>query len=287
MKKNKPELLLGAHVSISGGFDQAIHRAVELGCNTMQIFLKSNRQWAARPINQQEIEQFKKAQIESSVCIVVAHSTYLVNIGAPDNEINRKSVACLRLELERCGKLGIPYLVIHPGAYLQSSQEECIEIIIKNLNAILAHDHGTTMILLENTAGQGTTVGFTFEQLAYIMKQVTQPERIGICLDTCHAFVAGYDFRTTETYQVFMQHIDATVGIERLKVIHINDSKKGLGSRVDRHEHIGKGQIGLEVFRLIVNDPRLYKIPKILETPDEPEGADRQNMAIIQKLVKQ
>lgn len=273
-------------MSISGGFEKSIDRAELIGCTCIQIFTKSNRQWYAKNLNKEEIALFKKKLDASTIIKVVAHASYLINIGSPDKNTNQQSIDALSLELQRCQALGIPSLIIHPGAYLGSSLEACLELIAENLNTILDKNQGETSILLENTAGQGTTVGYTFEQLATIYGHIKQKKRIGFCFDTCHAFVAGYDFRTKKTYTNLWSHVDEIIGIKNIKAIHMNDSKKNLGSKVDRHEHIGKGQLGLEAFQLLLNDENLFDIPKILETPkDDSLSGYANNMETLRKLL--
>ncbi len=285
MPKKQP-LLLGAHMSGAGGLEQAIVRGQAIGCTTIQLFTKSNRQWRARPLTTQEIELFKQTKKNSTIQSIAAHAAYLINIGSANSEVREKSVASLKQELERCQLLEIPYLIIHPGARGKNLEEqECLALIADNINQVLATTPGSTMLLLETMAGQGSNVCFSFEQLAQIIAQVKQKERIGVCLDTCHVFAAGYDLRSQEQYEHMWQQFDATVGLNYLKVIHVNDSKKKLGSRVDRHEHIGKGELGIEPFRLLFNDPRFFAIPKILETPKESDQEDIVNMQTIKDVI--
>jgi deoxyribonuclease IV len=268
VKKLEQMLLLGAHMSIAGGFRLAIKRAESIHATCLQIFTKSNKQWSAKDLTYNEIEQFKQS-VRSSTIIqdVIAHASYLINLGSPDKSIEQKSVHALAVELLRCQALGIPYLVIHPGAHLNSSVKECLDQISDNINIILEENPGDTSILLENTAGQGTTICYTFEHLAIIYNNIFQKERVGFCFDTCHAFAAGYDFSTPKTYQDMWRLFDKKLGLNNLKVIHVNDSKRELGSNIDRHEHIGKGKIGLSAFKLLFNDKNFFGIPKILETP--------------------
>lgn len=286
MKNTTSTLLLGAHMSIAGGIDKALTRGESINCTCIQLFTKSNRQWSARDIPDNEIVSYKNTLKNSSIRAVVAHASYLINIGSPDETLSKKSVIALIQELHRCEILGIPYLVLHPGAHLTSSPEACLDLIAHNINYIFSHNPGKTMLLLENTAGQGSTVAYTFEQLARIYNQINQKKRIGFCFDTCHAFVAGYDFRTPKTYHALWELFDKILGFDHLKAIHINDSKKGLGSHIDRHEHIGKGALGLEAFSLLFNDERLFDIPKILETPKEDElKEDSMNIETIKSLL--
>jgi len=267
-KKNSG-LLFGAHMSISGGYEKAILRGESIGCTAIQIFTKSNRQWAAKPISDHEAELFQKKFKESTVKSVIVHASYLINIGSSDQAINQNSIHALIEELGRCEKLGLSYLVLHPGSRQGTSEKECLIIIAESLNKVFAQQKSTVMVLLENTAGMGTSVGYTFEQLAEIYSQVTDKKRLGICVDTCHAFAAGYDFRTKSVYDKTWEEFDKILGLDLLKAMHINDSKKPCGSKVDRHAFIGKGVMGLEAFKLLFNDERFFDIPKTLETPIE------------------
>lgn len=284
----KKRLLLGAHMSIADGFDTACLAASAIGCTTMQIFTKSNRQWKAKVLTTQEISSFKQTQQDTGITPVVAHASYLINIGSIDTKILHSSKQALLLELERCTALGIPYLVLHPGSYVTGSQQECLAQIADVLDEILAvHHKGAPMILLETMAGQGTTVGKTFEQLAWIQKKITHQERLGVCLDTCHLFAAGYPLHTEKDYYETLQIYDDVLGIQSIKTIHLNDSKKPCGSHIDRHEHLGKGTLGKDIFRLILNDPRLFDIPKILETPIDNEGNHARNICYALSLLSQ
>lgn len=232
MKDKKP-LLLGAHISIAGGLEKAIERGESIGCTTIQIFTKSNRQWRARPISSDEAEQFKTAVKKSFIKPVVAHASYLINIGAPEKEIEKKSVEALLIEVQRCEQLDIPYLILHPGSYKQQNEQACLDRIARNLDRIFAKTTGKTKILLETMAGQGSSVGYTFEQIAYIRNATKHKRRIGVCFDTCHAFVAGYDFTTEKKYHKVWDEFDRIIGLKHLNVIHINESKKELGARVE------------------------------------------------------
>lgn len=288
MSTKKRRLLLGAHMSIAGGLEQAIISGSSIGCTTIQLFTKSNRQWNAKPLTDDQIELFKKTHKEYAVDPVVAHATYLINIASPDSKIAQASMKALAFELERCQSIEIPYLVLHPGSYTSGDRQEGLERISKHLDQIFEQVSGSTMILLETMAGQGSVLCSTFEDIAIVINNSKHKKRLGVCVDTCHLFVAGYDLRTPETYKKTWDDFDQIIGLDRLKVIHINDSKKGLHSRVDRHEHIGKGELGLEPFRLLFNDERFYEIPKILETPkstEEPFTEDKMNMEIINSLL--
>ncbi|MGE0207028.1 MAG: deoxyribonuclease IV [Candidatus Babeliales bacterium] len=281
----KKPLLLGAHISIAGGLEKAIERGESINCTCIQFFTKSNRQWYAKPLQKEEIVLFKKAAEQSTIQDIVVHASYLINIGSADKELGAKSASSLQEELQRAEALGIPYLVLHPGSRNDSPLEECLERIAKNINIILEKNPGKTMILLETMAGQGSTVGDTFDQLATIYKKIDQKHRVGFCVDTCHLLVAGYDFRDKKSYEALWQEFDKKLGLKKLKAFHLNDSKKDLGSRVDRHENIGKGKVGLEAFSLLLNDERFFDIPKILETPKESLADDVKNMNALLPLL--
>ena len=285
MTKKNPTLLFGAHISMAGGIHLAFERGESIGCTTMQIFIKSNRQWQAKPLIKEEIELYKKTAKTSSIKSVVAHATYLINIGSPNKLTEKKSVNAAIMELKRCNTLGIPYLILHPGSHVKTNEESCMQQISNNLNKIFKATPGKTMLLLENMAGQGSTVCYTFEQISRIIKQSKYKHRLGVCFDTCHAFVAGYDFRTKKTYEAMWQEFNLIIGLDKLKIIHINDSKKELGSRVDRHADIGKGKIQLNAFRLLFNDKRFFHIPKILETPYKNLDDHLKNMKKIYTLL--
>ncbi len=288
MTKNKHHLILGAHMSIAGGYEKAIQRGESIGCTTIQIFTKNNRQWYAKPITKNEEILFKKALKKSSIVSVIAHTSYLINIGSPRKHIEKKSLESLIQELQRCKQLGIRYIVLHPGAYLDGNKEECLDRIAHNLDKVLTQVPKEPSILLENTAGQGTNIGYIFEQLAYIRKKVKNKQRIKFCFDTCHAFTAGYDFRTSKTYSTMWKEYERIIGIQNLKAIHINDSQRELNSHIDRHEHIGKGKLGLDAFKLLFNDPHFFDIPKILETPKKQDlKDDKKNMDRIKKLLSE
>jgi len=282
----KSRLLIGAHMSIAGGLEKSIERGDSIGCTAIQLFTKSNRQWHAKKITEAEAELFKQTLKEAThVREVVAHTSYLINVGATNREVEKKSVHSLSQELERCELLGIAYLVLHPGSYAGGEEEMCLEQIATNLDLVLEKVPGKVQILIETMAGQGKTVGYSFEQIAAIRKMIKNKRRVGVCLDTCHIFAAGYDFRTPTTYKAMWRDFDKIIGLKRLKAIHMNDSEKGLDSHVDRHIDIGKGKLGLEPFRLIMNDPAFYDIPKILETPHKDLDDDLRNLKTLEKLL--
>ena len=281
-------MLLGSHVSISGGLHKAFPIALEIGNTAIQIFTKNASQWKAKPLQDKEIERFVTDWQASGITSVVAHDSYLINLGTPDPELLQKSQDALLLEVQRCEQLNIPYLVMHPGAHVGSGEEEGLRRVAVSFDLIHAQTPGyKTQILVETTAGQGSNLGYRFEHLAQIFAMVKDSERLGVCFDTCHAFAAGYELRTAEGYQATFANFDKIIGLARLKVIHLNDSVKGLGSRVDRHADIGAGAIGLEGFRLLMNDPRFDTIPKILETPKgkDPIAADQKNLQVLRNLL--
>lgn len=284
--KKQHTLLFGAHMSIAGGIDKALDRGESIGCTAIQIFTKSNRQWHAKPLDAQEIALFKEKRKKSSIKSVIAHATYLINLGTSDKLLEKKSIDAVLIELKRCGDLEIPYLVLHPGSRGNTDEESCLERISDNLNKIFTETSEKTDILLETMAGQGNSVCYTFEQIAEIIKNSRFKKRLGVCFDTCHAFVAGYDFGTEATYKKMWKNFDSIIGLNKLKAMHINDSKQSLGSRVDRHADIGKGKIDLNAFRMIFNDQRFATIPKILETPKTDLKEDLKNMETIFALIK-
>jgi deoxyribonuclease-4 len=280
------EPLLGAHQSIAGGIHTAFERARQAGCVTLQVFVKNNNQWKGKPLTDEDIANYKMAASKSNISPVIAHSCYLINLCAVDADILSKSRATYLDELQRCEVLGIPYFNFHPGSHLGKGEEEGIKGIVESLNLIHDQSKGfTTLSVLETTAGQGSAIGYRFEHLRAIIDAVDAPERMAVCIDTCHIFAAGYDIRTQQEYERTMTEFDDVVGLDRLVAIHINDSKRDLGSRVDRHEHIGKGAIGVEGFRLLIADERLKDIPKILETPKgEDLEEDRMNLKVLREL---
>ncbi len=286
-QQQKHRLLLGAHMSIAGGLDQAIIQADQIGCTAVQFFSKSNRQWYAKPLTSANITQFKKTVDSSSIQATIIHASYLINIGSPDQQTSSRATAALQDELIRAEQLAVDYLVFHPGSHKQEGETACLDRIAHNINLILSQvEAGTTKLLLETMAGQGSSVGHTFEQLAYIYQTIEQKDRVGICLDTCHVFAAGYDISFRAGYEQVLASFDTIIGLDKLHTIHINDSKKPFGSHVDRHEHIGKGALGPEPFRYIFNDKRLAHIPKILETPKDSIEDDIQNLRRIKKLIE-
>jgi len=282
----KSQILLGAHMSIRGGVSMAIERARSIRCTAMQIFVKNNMQWFARPLRPQEIRDFlghvQRAQLSS----VFAHANYLINLAATNPQFHRNSIRALSEELTRAGQLELPFLVVHPGAHLGAGEEAGLEKIVESIDRVFGDlPKIKTRIALETTAGQGSCLGNKFEQLAYIINRVREPERLCVCLDTAHVFAAGYDITSEASIRKTLREFDRVIGRDRLAAIHLNDSKTARGSRVDRHEHIGKGRIGLAAFHFIMRDRRFRKIPKVLETPKgEDLREDVMNLRTLRRL---
>lgn len=259
---------LGAHLSIAGGLPRAIDRAEASGCRALQIFTKSAGQWRARELGAGEIARFRQRVRQTRIRPVFAHTSYLINIAAADRALQRRSVAALREELDRAEALALDGLVMHPGSYTTGTERRALRLIAEGLDAVLSSRPGArTRILLEQTAGQGTNLGHRFEQLAEILERLGGTPRVGVCLDTCHLLAAGYDLRSESGYRDTFDAFGSIIGFTRLRGLHLNDSKKPCASRVDRHEHIGRGCLGLEPFRRILNDPRFSSLPMLLETP--------------------
>jgi len=283
-------LKIGCHVSIAGGIDNSIKRAEELGCSTMQIFSKNASTWREKILKRDEVESFKENLKDSNINPVFIHTSYLINLASPSDELYFKSINAFIEEMKRANiLLTEPYLIIHPGAHTGAGEEYGIERIIRALNIILekSGDLGLkTMILLEDTAGSGTHLGYSFCQLKRMMEGTKDKKRIGICFDTCHAFSAGYDLSHQEGIKQTLEEFEKYIGLDKLKVIHLNDSKFPLGSRKDRHMHIGKGFIGLEGFKVLVNHKYLKNLPFILETPKHDEKDDINNINLVKSLVE-
>jgi deoxyribonuclease-4 len=279
---------LGAHMSISGGIHLAPARGKAAGCGVMQVFTQNANQWRGKMPSDSDASLFREQREESGLLDVVSHDIYLINLGAAPGETREKSIAAFREEMERCARLGIDKIVMHPGSHLGDGEETGLKRIIEAFNNLFAATpHFTGHVLLENTAGQGTNLGFRFSQLQTIIDGSDFPDRFGVCLDTCHSVAAGYELRTPEGYAATFDEFDRLIGLNRLLCFHLNDSKKGLGSRVDRHEHIGQGELGLEPFRMLLNDPRFEKVPKILETPKgDNDEMDQVNLGVLRGLVK-
>jgi len=268
--KKSSDLLpqLGSHVPTVGGVSAAIDRGVGIGCSAMQIFVKNNMQWFAKPLPEEEAKGFREHPLRGKLGAVVAHAGYLINLGVEGTENHEKSLRSLSDEMLRCEQLGIRSLVLHPGSHLGAGTEAGIGCVVRNLNRLHAeHPELKVRITLETTAGQGACIGARFEEIAEILAAVKDPKRLEVCLDTAHAFAAGYDLAAPKGAVKTFAEFDRIVGLKHLTVLHINDSKVALGSRVDRHDNLGKGKIGLDAFRWIMNEPELAAIPKILETP--------------------
>ncbi len=281
-------MIFGAHESISGGAFTAIERGKQATCDTIQMFNKGNNQWKAKKLEQEEIDKFFKAIEDTGVTVSTSHTSYLINIASPDKKLAGISSSSLKEEMERCNLLKIPNLVMHPGSHVGTGEEEGIKRISANLNKLFdALENNNVVLLLETTAGQGSHLGYTFEQIAQMIDGVEDKAHIGVCMDTCHIFAAGYPLGDPKDYKATMKKFDDVIGLDKLKIIHMNDSMKEFGSKKDRHEHIGKGHIGLEGFRNIVNDKQLSKIPMILETHKEEDLKDDvENLKVLRGLVK-
>lgn len=280
--------LFGAHLSSAGGVCNALRSANELACETVQLFTKNNNQWTGKAISDSDAEEFRKLTKQHKLKFVTSHDSYLINLASPDDALWKKSLNAFVDELHRAEQLGLAYLVMHPGAHVGSGEEAGLARVIQGLDEAHRQTPGYKVkILVELTAGQGSSLGNRFEHLATIMDGVEDSKRLGVCFDTCHVFAAGYPLAPETDYRKTMTEFDKLIGIDKLKLFHLNDSKKGLGSRVDRHEHLGKGCLGEEPFRLIVSDPRFAKLPMILETPktnDDDEQMDPVNLAVLRRL---
>jgi len=281
-------LVIGAHFSIAKGLHDAVYQAKTYGCNALQMFTKNATAWKERIVTLEEQERFEQARAETGIHAIASHTSYLINLASPDSKKHAMSCAALKQELIRSSALKIPFCVLHPGAHMDSGIDAGLLKISESINRIFSETAETTSrLLLETTAGQGSGLGHTFEQLAQIIDRIEQKERTGVCLDTCHIFAAGYDIRTPETYRQTMNHFEAILGLSQLLVIHVNDSKKGLGSRVDRHTHIGKGALGEDAFKQLLNDAKLLHVPKLLETA-KTEGDidwDQRNLDLLRSFI--
>jgi deoxyribonuclease IV len=289
VKQYKKPPLIGAHFSIAKGLHKALYTAQAYGCRALQIFTKNANTWKEKDVSPQDVSLFQKAKIETGIVDIAAHTSYLINLASPDGKKHSMSCMALEKELARSAALDIPYVVLHPGAHMGKGEKDGIRRIAESINRIYSRLPGPSpRLLLETTAGQGSSLGHTFEQLAAILENIERQCPIGVCMDTCHMFAAGYDMRSTSAYRKTIGAFDRIIGLDRLYFIHFNDAKKGLGSRVDRHEHLGHGTIGLKAFDLFMNDRRLRNIPKIIETPKEEEGKDwdKINLDLLRSLVK-
>ena len=288
--KNKGKVrgpLLGAHMSIAGGVGNAFIEGKKVNCDAIQIFTKSSRQWASKPYSKEEIEQFHINRKETGIGTVVAHDSYLLNMGSPDAALRARSVAAFIDELERCEILGVTNLIAHPGAHVGAGELDGIKTIARSLDEVHKACPGyTAKVTLEITAGQGSNLGYRFEQIGNMIDATRESDRLRVCFDTEHAFAAGYDIRTRDGYERTFGEFDEAIGIKFLAAFHLNDSKKEFNSRVDRHEHIGKGFIGIDAFRMLVNDRRFWGLPMCLETPKGPDlKEDRENLELLRSLI--
>ena len=277
---------LGAHESVSGGLHLAFERIKRVGGDALQIFTRNQRQWIPAELKTEEVRLYKKAHRESGEMIVASHGSYLVNFATGKEELLQKSTLAFVLELQRCQQLGIPYVVLHPGSHGGDGVEAGLNRFVAGIDSAIEQSKTEVEVLVETTAGQGTGLGRSFQELAYILQNSRYSSQLGVCVDTCHIFAAGYDIRSAEEYNATIDELDNHVGLQRVKFFHLNDSKKELGSRVDRHEHIGKGAIGLSGFKNLLNDPRFAGLPMTLETPKSDDlEEDRENLRTLRSLV--
>ncbi|MCE5269120.1 MAG: deoxyribonuclease IV [Planctomycetaceae bacterium] len=280
--------ILGCHMSIAGGHYRAAERAAAIGCDCVQVFTKNSNRWIGKPISVEEAQRFREALKRLDIKHPLGHDAYLINLASPDAALWRKSIDAFVEELHRAEALGLPYLVTHPGACTSCTEQAGLRNIAIALDEVHAQCRQLQVrCLLETTAGQGTSLGWRFEQLAAILDAVHDPDRLGICLDTCHVFAAGYPLSPETEYLATIDAFDHLLGVERIKAFHLNDSRRELGSRVDRHEHIGHGRLGLEPFRLLLSDPRFCRVPMYLETPKGESGdeLDAKNLAVLRSLL--
>ena len=272
--------ILGAHMSVAGGYWKAVEAASKVNCDCVQVFTKNNNRWKGSVLTDEDCDKFQSSLNQRDIQHTLSHASYLINLASNKDELLEKSIDALVDELQRADRLGIPYVVFHPGSHTTSTPEEGLATIANSLAIVLQRTSDlTTFPLLENTAGQGSNLGFEFGQLSYIIEQVNQPERLGVCIDTCHTFAAGYSLANEQDYETTIQQMESTFGINKIKAIHLNDSKRPFASKKDRHEHIGQGEMGDEPFRLLLNDPRFSHIPMYLETEKgEIDGQDMDEM---------
>ncbi len=263
------ERLIGAHMPTSGGLDKAVRRGAEIGCTAVQVFTSSPQQWKSKEVTDEAAAAFRAACDETGIGThVVSHDSYLINLAAPDEELRAKSTAGLIGEMRRCGRYGIPLVVSHIGAHVGQGTDVGLERAAEAMKTVLEETPETVTLLMETTAGQGTVLNSTFDELGRLVGMLDGHPRLGVCLDTCHVLAAGYDLRTVEGYRAVMEEFDEKVGLDRLKAVHANDSKFPLGSHKDRHEHLGQGEVGAEAFLCLVTDPELAQVPVVVETPE-------------------
>ncbi|MBI5637536.1 MAG: deoxyribonuclease IV [Nitrospinae bacterium] len=285
---NKQRRLFGAHMPIAGGVENAPLSGQKTGCAAMQIFTKNSNQWRAKPLDEKSVAAYRQNLAASGISFVASHDSYLINMGSPDAAMREKSLDAFVDEIERAALLGIGCLVFHPGSHMKAGEGEGLIHVADCMNEAIRRtpkQAGVTLTI-ETTAGQGTNLGYKFEHLAFLIEKVKDKKRVGVCFDTCHVFAAGYELRTEEGYKATWKEFDRVVGLEHLKMFHINDSKKDFGSRVDRHEHLGKGFLGEKPFELLVNDKRFVNIPMVLETPKGKDlSEDVENLAVLARLI--
>jgi deoxyribonuclease IV len=282
--------LFGAHMSIAGGYHKALLAAQTHGCDTVQMFTKSSNQWNAKPLTEMDLATFRQTLADTGLRFPTAHDSYLINLASPDDALWRKSLEAFVIEIERAETFGLSFLVTHPGSPTDGDEKAGLKRVAKALDEVARRiPHAAVRVLLETTAGQGNSLGHRFEHLAALLETVKRPERLGVCFDTCHVFAAGYGLENAAEYKATMAEFDKVVGIDQLRVFHVNDSQKPRGSRVDRHAALGKGCLGLDAFRLLVNDPRFQDRPMILETPKEEgdnDDMDTINLAVLRGLMR-
>jgi len=280
-------MLLGAHMSIAGGVDKAIERGKSIGCTAIQIFVKNNNQWFNKPLDKEESERFLKLRKESGI-FVFAHTGYLINLASPAPDNYEKSMRSMLEEFEKCEALQIPFIIMHPGSHGGAGEEEGIKNSAAAINLLFKTTRGYNVkLVLETTAGQGSALGFKFIHFREWLELSDDPKRLGVCVDTCHVFAAGYDIKSEEGYEKTWQEFDKMIGLDKLTAFHLNDSKRELGTRVDRHEHIGKGALGEEAFRRLLNDERFKDLPMVIETPKDPAMKfDRMNLKTLRRIIQ-
>ncbi|HIE30541.1 TPA: deoxyribonuclease IV [Candidatus Poribacteria bacterium] len=281
----RDDMILGAHVSTQGGLHNSISIGEGLGCQAIQIFTKNPNRWVGKELIDNDVKMFVQRWRNSTIDIVLAHDSHLTNLASTKPDVLARSYESFLQEIDRASRLKIPYLITHLGAHLSAGEKAGLRLLSENLNKLLHETiEADVTVLLETTAGQGTNLGYRFEQIKQVMDSIEQKHRIGACVDTCHIFAAGYDIRTAESYQATFDKFDRIIGIEHLKVFHLNDSKSGFNSRVDRHEHIGSGEIGLEGFKFLISDERFKRVPMIIETPQSGE-MHQINLEILKRLI--
>lgn len=277
--------LIGAHIPTGGVLHKALYRGKEIGCTAVQIFTSNPQSWAKRKLTKEDIKLFEEAKGKTGIRALFSHGAYLINLASPDKTLQKKSIFALEEEMNRCAALGIPYAITHLGAHNGVGEEVGLKNVAESIEQILEETPDSVHLVMENTAGSGSTLGYSFEHLAKILEANEWHKRLMVCIDTCHLFCAGYEIRDEKSYQKVIEEFNKMIGLERLRVIHANDSKYPFASRKDRHEHIGKGQIGDDLFRRMINDPRLFHAPMIIETPNT-EKMDKANLNRLRSFLK-